>query len=168
MSTINLRDIALHTFGELPAIGQPAPHFALTDIHLETKELKHFTGKGMLLNVYPSIDTHTCFDSVAKFNRAVLAKKNFVVAGISMDLPFTLKRVAAGECFENVVLLSDFRNREFGDLYGLTIADGPLAGLLARAVIILDPDHKVVYRELVQDISNPPSYDAAMAACAAF
>ena len=162
MSTIQLKDMDLHTYGELPKIGQQAPNFLLTATDLTMRSLEDFAGKSILLNIYPSIDTNVCFASVKKFNEATLKNKDTVIACISMDLPFALKRISEGEEFNKVLFLSDFRNREFGDLYGLTIADGPLAGLLARAVIVLDKDHKIIYHELVKEITDQPDYEAAL------
>ncbi len=164
MSTIKVKGNECHTHGQLPAVGETAPDFALCRTDLSVVTLADFAGKPMLINIYPSIDTSVCFESVKQFNKAVSESKGMIVACVSMDLPFALQRIAAGESFEDVLLLSDFRNRDFGDLYGLTIADGPLAGLLARAVIVLDSAHKVVYYELVKDVGNPPNYEAALAA----
>lgn len=163
MSTIHMKKTEMHTYGDLPAIGDAAPDVALTRTDLSTLSLQDFAGKAVLLNVYPSIDTQVCFESVKTFHQAANEHGDVHIACVSMDLPFALSRVQAGEDFKNIELLSDFRNREFGEQYGLTIADGPLAGLLARAVIVLDANHKVVYRQLVEDISNPPDYAAALA-----
>ena len=115
-----------------------------------------------MIDVYPSIETEICFESVKKFQEIAIDNPKIAVLCVSMDLPFTLRRLEQGENFQRVVLLSDFRNREFGDLFGLTIINGPLAGLLARAVIILDRSHHVIYHELVPDISSRPNYQAAL------
>jgi thiol peroxidase len=164
MADIQLKDTPMHTYGDLPKVGQPAPQFIATKPDLTTVSLNDFAGKTVLINVYPSIDTQVCFKSVQKFNETAQQQKEIVILCISMDLPFALKRIAEGESFHNIILLSDYRNREFGELYGLTIADGPLAGLLARAVIVLDEKHHILYHELVKDISNPPNYERALAA----
>lgn len=163
MTDIRLRDISMHTFGELPKIGEIAPNFVVTKSDLATVSLNDFKGKAIIMNVYPSIDTNVCFNSVKKFN-ASHPQKDVVILCISMDSPFALRRIAEGEKLANILFLSDCRNREFGELYGLTIADGPLAGMLARAVIVLDADHRVAYHELVEDVSNPPNYQAALEA----
>lgn len=159
MAIIHLREQSFNTYGNLPEIGAHVPDFVATKIDLSTMSLAEYAGKPVLINVYPSIDTNVCFSSVKKFHESI---KNVIVLCISMDLPFALRRVSEGDNFDNILFLSDFRNREFGDLFGLTIADGPLAGLLARAVIVLDADHKLVYKELVPDISMPPNYKAAL------
>lgn len=159
MAIIHLRTEPFNTHGELPKIGDLAPDFIATKTDLSTVSLSEYAGKPVLINVYPSIDTDICFSSVKKIQTSLNDK--VVKLCISMDLPFALKRVSEGECLKDVILLSDFRNREFGDLFGLSIADGPLAGLLARAVIVLDANHKLVYKELVSDISTPPNYQAA-------
>ncbi len=160
MAIIHLRNEPFHTHGNLPKIGDVVPDFVATKTDLSTVSLSEYAGKPVLINVYPSIDTNVCFTSVKKFQAS--AGNEVVKLFISMDLPFALKRVSEGECLSDVVLLSDFRNREFGDLFGLSIADGPLAGLLARAVIVLNSDHKLVYKELVSDISTPPNYQVAL------
>ena len=162
MTTIHLRDIPMHTFGNLPKIGQAAPNFIATTSELASVSLSDFAGKRVLLNVYPSIDTSVCLGSVKRFNKEAKTGEALIILCISMDLPFALKRIATGEELTDILLLSDFRNREFGELYGLTITDGPLAGLLARAVIALDETHTVTYVELVSDISNPPDYLKAL------
>lgn len=164
MSIIHMKEETLHTFGELPAVGTTAPNFALSDTALATKTLADYQGKSLLINVYPSIDTSVCFESVKKFNEVMADNPDIAVICVSMDLPFALKRIQEGECFNGVTLLSDFRNREFGDHYGLTVADGLLAGLLARAVVVLDAKHHVVYHQLVDEITAPPDYDAALQA----
>jgi thiol peroxidase len=162
MSTICLKDKEMAVYGELPNIGEQAPSFILSDEDLNLVILDDFKNKPLLINIYPSIDTTVCFESVKIFNQQ-LKGKNVGVICVSMDLPFAIKRIHQQGTLEQVTILSDFRNRDFGNLYGVTIANGPLAGLLARAVIVLDSNHKVVYRELVKDISNPPDYKAAIA-----
>jgi thiol peroxidase len=162
METIYLREKQLHTCGNLPEIGSDAPNFIATRLDLSTCSLEDFKNQAILINVYPSIDTKVCFDSVKKFHDAALQKHDIKILCISMDLPFALNRIVSGEHLEKLTFLSDFRNREFGDLFGLTITDGPLAGLLARAVIVLDSNHRTIYQELVSDISNPPNYQAAL------
>ncbi|PJD92936.1 MAG: lipid hydroperoxide peroxidase [Legionella sp.] len=162
MGTIYLKEQRLRTYGELPEIGSEAPDFVATKVDLSTCSLADFKNRAVLINVYPSIDTKVCFDSVKKFQEAAVINHDVAVLCISMDLPFALKRVLQGENLKSITFLSDFRNREFGDLFGVTIVDGPLAGLLARAIIVLDSNHRVIYHELVADVSNPPNYQAAL------
>lgn len=162
MGIICLHEKQIHTYGELPKLGSVAPNFVATRPDLSTCSLEDFKNKALLINVYPSIDTQICFESVKNFQQSTINKQKVEVLCISMDLPFALRRVAEGEKLTGMTLLSDFRNREFGELYGLTIADGSLAGLLARAVIILDSQHHVIYHELVADIAKPPNYQQAL------
>ena len=161
MSIINLREQSMHTYGSLPKVGQAAPNFLLCDINLEDIELKDLSGKNLLINVYPSVDTKICFESVKFFSENLPAYDAHLVC-VSMDLPFSIARVKKALALENAYMLSDFRQRSFGSDYGLTIADGPLSGLLARAVIVISSTGKVLYTELVEDISNPPNYEAAL------
>lgn len=168
MAEIRLRDIPMSTYGILPAVGSKAPNFMATKPDLSTVELDQFMGQPVLINIYPSIDTSVCFNSVKKFSDGVAGNENLLVMCISMDLPFALRRVVDGERINNILFLSDYRNREFGELYGLTIAEGPIAGMLARAVILLDSHHTVLYHELVVDQSQPPNYHAALDAANGF
>ncbi|MFZ4077660.1 MAG: thiol peroxidase [Legionellaceae bacterium] len=162
MNIIQLKDKEMVVYGELPAIGTTAPDFILTDEDLNLVTLDDFKQKALLINIYPSLDTVVCFDSVVKFNQELKDQKIDVIC-VSMDLPFAIKRIHQDGTLTKVRMLSDFRNRDFGHQYGVTIANGPLAGLLARAVIVLDANHTVVYHELVLDISKPPAYDKAIA-----
>ncbi|MDF1756707.1 MAG: thiol peroxidase [Legionellaceae bacterium] len=162
MGTFSLKGQSLHTYGSLPEIGEKAPNFVATKPDLSTVSLEEYANKCVLINVYPSIDTSVCFDSVKTFQKSAGITDNLVTLCISMDLPFALNRIAKGSKLDDIILLSDFRNREFGELFGLTIADGSLAGLLARAVIVLDKNHHVIHSELVSDISSPPDYKAAL------
>lgn len=165
MSDIRIESIPCHTFGEMPKVGELAPEFEATAMDLTMVSLSNFTGKPLLINVYPCIDTGICHQSVLKFDHAFKDRPDVNVLCISMDLPFRLTRIAEGEGIHpNVLLLSDFRNREFGDTYGLTIADGPLAGLLARALLVLDSAHQIVHTELAEDISKPVNYEKALQA----
>lgn len=162
MSEIYCNQDVMHTFGELPELMQPAPNFELTDANLEIKRLNpDYLGKAVLINVYPSLDTAVCFASMEKFQDELL-EKDVALLGVSMDTPFALKRISQKLNFSNITLLSDIKNRYFGSNYGVTIADGPLGGFLARAVFVLDKSHKLIHRELVSDISNPPDYAAAL------
>ncbi len=164
MATIYLKDKEMHTHGELLALGETAIDVPLTKTDLSTITFSDFDGSNLLINVYPSIDTSVCFDSVQQFKKQLPMSSNTKLLCVSMDLPFALQRISEGtKGLEDIIFLSDFRNREFGDRYGLTIADGPLAGLLTRAVILLDSERKLIYKELVRDIANPPNYAEALA-----
>ena len=163
MNAVCLNDKTYHTLHDLPKINQKAPSFTVTKTNLSTVSLDDFNGKSVLINVYPSIDTEVCFGSTQEFQKMAKHTQETIVLCISMDLPFALKRVVKEAKLDNILLLSDFRNREFGDLYGLTITDGPLSGLLARCVIVLDHNHHIIYHELVADIAKPPNYAAAIA-----
>lgn len=158
MVDISVKGKTFHTLHNSPQIGELAPTFVVANTDLCNISLDDFKGQPVLINVYPSIDTSVCFSSVKQF--AEVKKDGVVVLCISMDLPFALRRAADGEKLKNIWLLSDFRNREFGDLYGLTIVDGPLAGLLARSVILLDKNHRIKYIELVENLENAPNYKA--------
>ena len=162
MAQITLRGNPINTVGDLPAVGSPAPAFALTGTDLGTVSLAQFSGKPVLLNIFPSVDTPVCATSVRKFNEQASASGLTVVC-VSKDLPFALSRFCGAEGIENVVSASAFRD-SFGEDYGLTIADGPMAGLLGRAVVVIGADGKVAYAELVPEIAQEPDYDAALAA----
>lgn len=164
MADVKLGGNPLHTNGELPAKGSHAADFSLVNADLGTTSLDHFKGKKLILNIFPSIDTGTCATSVREFNKKASSLENTAVLCISRDLPFAQKRFCGAEGIENVVTLSDFRDGEFGKNYGLELTDGPLKGLHARSVVVLDENHQVVYTELVPDIKDEPNYDAALAA----
>lgn len=158
MATITLKNNAVHTVGQLPAIGSKAPDFELVKTDLSTVSLKDFSGKSLILNIFPSIDTPTCSASVRHFNQEAASLANTVVLCISRDLPFAQARFCGAEGIENVVMLSDFRTGDFGQNYGLTIIDGPLKGLHSRCIVALNSDHQVVYEEQVSEIANEPNY----------
>ena len=162
MAQITLRGNPVHTAGELPAVGAPAPAFALTGTDLGTVSSDQFNGKPLLLNIFPSVDTPVCAASVRKFNERAAAQGLSVVC-VSKDLPFALSRFCGAEGIENVTSASAFRD-SFGEDYGITITDGPMAGLLGRAVVVVGADGKVAYTELVGEIADEPDYDAALAA----
>ncbi|MCU1503085.1 MAG: tpx [Ilumatobacteraceae bacterium] len=151
----------VHTVGELPEIGTPTPAFQLTTGDLSEVGPADFAGKHVVLNIFPSIDTPTCATSVRTFNQRAAALDNTVVLNVSADLPFAQKRFCGAEGIENVQVASSFRS-DFGLKYGVAMADGRLAGLLARAVVVLDPSGDVVYTQLVPEIANEPDYDAAI------
>lgn len=149
--------------GDLPRLGSTAPDFTLTRSDLSDVSLKDYTGKTVVLNIFPSIDTPVCAMSVRKFNAEIGKTDNAAVLCISADLPFAHARFCGAEGLDHVVSASTFRSPGFGDAYGMHITNGPLAGLMARAVVVIDGQGKVVYRQLVEDISQEPDYDAAMA-----
>lgn len=161
METTHFQGAPIHTAGEIPAVGTQAPDFCLTKTDLSNVTLDELKGKVVVLNIFPSVDTPVCAASVRKFNVEATQYPDTVVLCISMDLPFAQARFCAAEGIDNVVVASAFRSPEFAKEYGLEMVDGPLKGLLARAVIILDKDHKVAYRELVNEITNEPDYAAA-------
>ncbi|ROR34648.1 thiol peroxidase [Inmirania thermothiophila] len=167
MATITLRGTEIHTCGELPAVGARAPDFRLTDAELRDVTLADFAGRRKVLNIVPSLDTPTCATSTRKFNERAAALDNTVVLVISADLPFAQKRFCATEGIERVVPLSMMRSRRFAKDYGVLIEDGPLAGLTARAVVVLDVNDRVLHAELVPEIAQEPDYDAAVAALSA-
>ena len=162
MATIALEGNEIHTVGELPAAGTTAPAFTLTNGELAEVSLADFAGKKVILNIFPSIDTGVCAESTRRFNAAVNDHKNTVVLCISADLPFAAARFCGAENLNEVITLSTFRNPAFGGDYGVQISDGPIAGLMSRAVVILDESGKVVYTEQVPEITQEPDYDAAL------
>lgn len=164
MANVTLGGNPLHTSGELPVKGSHAADFSLVNGDLGTISLDNYKGKKLILNIFPSIDTGTCAASVREFNKKAAGLENTTVLCISRDLPFAQKRFCGAEGIENVVTLSDFRDGAFGKNYGLELLDGPLQGLHARSVVVLDENHNVVYTELVPDIKDEPNYDSALAA----
>ncbi len=163
MATITLKGNPFPTSGELPAVGSSAPDFALVRTDMAEVKLGTYDGKKKVLNIFPSVDTPVCATSVRVFNQKAAGRGGVVVLNVSADLPFAHKRFCAAEGIENVESLSTFRG-SFAKDYGITIAGGPLAGLCARAVVVLDEKNQVVYRELVPEIAQEPNYDAALAA----
>lgn len=162
MAQITLRGNPINTVGELPEVGSAAPQFSLTGTDLGAVTSDEFNGKPVLLNIFPSVDTPVCGTSVRTFNERAAAEGLSVLC-VSKDLPFAQKRFCGAEGIENVKTASAFRD-SFGEDFGVTIADGPMAGLLARAVVVLGPDQKVAYTELVPEIGQEPDYDAALSA----
>lgn len=161
MAEITLKGNTIHTAGELPAVGTQLPDFTVTDATLQQKTLSDYAGKRKIINIFPSIDTGVCAASARKFNAEAGALHNTVVLNISRDLPFALGRFCAAEGLDNVETLSDFR-QSFGKAYGVEITDGPMQGLLSRAVIVVDADNRVLYTEQVPEITQEPAYDAAL------
>jgi len=164
MAQITLKGSPVHTSGTLPAVGSKAPAFTVAKTDLADVGLQDFTGKKIVLNIFPSIDTPTCATSVRKFNADAGKLPNTAILCISADLPFALKRFCGAEGLEGVTPASDFRNGNFGNAYGVRITDGPLRGLLSRAVVVLDAAGKVVYTEQVPEITQEPDYAKALAA----
>lgn len=164
MADITLKGNPIHTNGELPAVGSSAPDFTLVNKDLANVSLADFAGKKKLLNIVPSLDTAVCATSTQKFNSAMAGKSDAVALVISADLPFAMNRFCGAEGIDNVVSLSMMRSKSFAKDYGMLITDGPLEGLCARAVVVLDEDNKVLYTELVPEIAQEPDYDAALAA----
>ncbi|WP_353181290.1 thiol peroxidase [Parapedobacter lycopersici] len=163
MTTITLKGQPIHTVGKLPAVGTAAVDLTLTAVDLSDKKLSDFSGKYVVLNIFPSINTGVCAASVRKFNEDAANLPNTVVLCISKDLPFAQSQFCGAEGIDRVVMLSDFRS-DFGRQYGVEIADGPMKGLLSRAVVVIDPSGNVVYTEQVPEIAQEPNYDAALAA----
>ncbi|MFO2464259.1 thiol peroxidase [Pseudomonas sp. 15FMM2] len=163
MAQVTLRGNPVQVEGQLPQIGTLAADFSLTAGDLSDASLASFAGKRKVLNIFPSVDTPTCATSVRKFNAQANDLSNTVVLCISTDLPFAQARFCGAEGLENVKNLSDFRDPGFAVDYGVAIADGPLKGLTARAVVVLDEKDKVLHSELVSEIGQEPNYDAALA-----
>jgi thiol peroxidase len=162
MTQITLRGNPINTVGELPAVGSAAPGFTLTGTDLGEVSSENFRGKPVLLNIFPSVDTPVCATSVRTFNERA-AGGGVSVLCVSKDLPFALQRFCGAEGIENVQTASAFRD-SFGEDYGLTMTDGPMAGLLARSVVVIGGDGTITYAELVPDIAEEPDYGAALAA----
>ncbi|MBI4125117.1 MAG: thiol peroxidase [Deltaproteobacteria bacterium] len=162
MAKITLKGNPWNTAGELPKAGAKAPSFKLTKTDLSEVTQADFKGKRIVLNIFPSIDTPVCAASVKNFNERAAALKDTVVLCISKDLPFAQKRFCGAEGLEKVLPLSAFRDNNFGKAYGVQIVDGPLAGLFARAVVVLDPQGKVTHTELVGEIGQEPDYEACL------
>lgn len=153
----------VHTVGDLPEVGSTPPAFTVTGGSLNDVTLDEFAGKALVINIFPSVDTPTCATSVRTFNEKVSSRDDAAVLNVSADLPFAQGRFCAAEGLENVTNGSAFRS-EFGQDYGVTMTDGPLQGLLARAVVVVGADGKVAHTQLVDEIANEPDYDAAFAA----
>ncbi|HHT35208.1 MAG TPA: thiol peroxidase [Bacteroidales bacterium] len=162
MANITFKGNPVHTIGELPDKGSKAPDFKLVKGDLSEAGLADFKGKYVVLNIFPSLDTGVCAASVRRFNKDAATMDNTVVLGISADLPFAAGRFCSTEGIENVVTLSCFRDENFGIDYGLLMTDGPLKGLLARAVVVVNPEGKVIHTELVPEIAQEPDYHSAI------
>ena len=166
MANITLKGNPFHTSGELPAVGATAPDFRLVTADLQDVTLATYKGKTKVLNIVPSLDTAVCAVSARKFNEKAASIRDAVVLVVSADLPFAMKRFCSTEGLHNVLPLSMMRGRNFAKEYGTLITDGPLEGISARAVVVIDANDKVVYTQLVPEIGEEPNYDAALAAIA--
>lgn len=164
MSTVTFKGSKVNVDGQIPAVGSVAPDFTLVKSDLSEVTLKDLKGKTVILNIFPSIDTGTCAASVRRFNKEAASIPGTVILAISADLPFAAGRFCTTEGIDNVHPASVFRNPEFAKAYGVLMADGPLKGLLARTVVVINTEGKVAYTELVPEIADEPNYSAALAA----
>ncbi len=164
MAQVTLKGNPVQTIGNLPAVGEAAPGFTLVDKELQEITLTTYAGQKVVLNIFPSVDTPTCAMSVRRFNADIEKTGNAVAVCASMDLPFAHARFCGAEGLDKVVSASAFRNAEFGRDYGVTITDGPLKGLFARAVVVVDENGRVAYTQLVPEIAEEPDYEAALKA----
>lgn len=163
MADIAFKGNPVHSVGELPAVGAPAPDFEVTGMDLQPVTKADFAGEKLVLNIFPSVDTGVCAMSVRTFNEKAAGLAGTKVLCISRDLPFALGRFCGAEGIDNVVVSSDFRTN-FGETYGVTFTDGPLKGLLSRSIVVIDAEGNVVYTEQVAETTTEPDYDAALAA----
>jgi len=162
MANVKFKGAIVHTNGELPAIGSKAPDFVLTDGELKDHTLKEFHGKRKLISIVPSLDTGVCAISAKKFNDAAKEHPEIFILCVSADLPFAQKRFCHQEDLKNILTLSMLRSKDFASKYGVLLVDSPLAGLASRAVLVLDEQDKVLYHELVQEITQEPNYKKAL------
>ena len=163
MAILTLQGNEINTNGELPKVGSNAPDFMLVNSEMEDVSLTNYQGKKKLLSIVPSLDTPVCATSTKKFDKLAKEKLDTVFITISADLPFAMSRFCKTESVSNVITLSMMRSRNFAKDYGVLITDGPLAGITARAIIVLNETNEVIYSELVSEIANEPDYDAALA-----
>ena len=159
METIYFKGEKCHTSGVFPQVGSKAPYFILTSSSFNDVELNDFKGKCVVLNIFPSLDTDVCAMSVRKFNEMASLLDDVVVICVSMDLPFAAQRFCVAEGIDDVIVASAFRSATFGQKYGVQIVDGLLSGLLARAVVVINEDRRIVYSQLVEEIANEPDYE---------
>lgn len=162
MAQITLKGNPVNTSGNLPSEGSRAPDFSLVKSDLKSLPLSELKGRKIILNIFPSLDTSVCAASVRKFNQLAAGKPNVTVLAVSKDLPFAHGRFCSTEGITSVITLSGFRDSAFGKAYGIDIIDGPLAGLYARSVVVIDENGKVVYTQLVPETTSEPDYDAAL------
>src|SRR5271170_4367432 len=164
MANITLKGNPIHTSGNLPSVGSKAPDFQLVDGELNDRSLKDYKGRRKLISIVPSLDTSTCSISTKKFNEKIKSHPEVTVLVVSADLPFAQKRMCSAENVDNLTPLSMMRSKDFAKSYGVLIENGPLAGICARAVIVLDENDQVVYLQLVPEITQEPDYDKALEA----
>jgi thiol peroxidase len=164
MANITLRGTPIHTNGDLPKVGSKAPDFKLTSGDLKDLALGDYAGKRKVLNISPSLDTSVCATAARKFNDTAGKLGNTVVLLITADLPFAAKRFCTAEGLQNVIPLSLMRDKKFAEDYGVLLVDGPMAGLCARSVVVLDESNKVIHAQLVPETVNEPDYESALAA----
>ena len=162
MAKITLEGKPIHTNGSLPRVGKIAPNFKLVDANLKTHQLKDYLGKRVVLNIFPSVDTGICANSVRTFNKAAAELQNVLVLNISRDLPFSFKAFCAHEKLDNVITLSEFRDANFSDAYQVLIMDGSFEGLMSRAIVVIDEEGKVTYTEQVPEIGHDPNFEEAL------
>ncbi len=162
MAIVTLKGNKLNTIGTLPTIGNTAPSFSLVKNDLSTATLSDYKGKKVVLNIFPSVDTGTCAQSVRQFNKDASNLSNTVVLCISKDLPFAQARFCGAEGIENVEMLSDFKDGSFGESYEVTFTDGPLQNLLSRSIVVLDENGKILHTEQVSETVDEPNYKAAL------
>lgn len=162
MANVTLGATPVETIGNLPAVGSKAPDFKLTDIDLSDQSYSDFEGSRLVLNVFPSVDTGTCAQSIRTFNEKASQLDNTKVLCISKDLPFAMARFCGAEGIENVVSLSDYKTGKFGKDYGLTFTTGAFETLLSRCIVVIDKDGTVLHTEQVSEIADEPNYEAAI------
>lgn len=158
MALITVKGTPIKITGNLPPVGSQAPDFTVTKTDLSDIHLKNYCGKRIILNIFPSLDTKTCASAMLQFNEIAAKYKDILILCISADLPFAQKRFCTAEHLDNIHPVSTFRHPDFGDVYGVTITEGELSGLLARSIIFLDETGKVIYTQLVKEITNEPNY----------
>jgi len=162
MAEITLQGNKINTNGDVPKVGSAAPDFVLVDSDLNDISLSNYDGKNIILNIIPSLDTPVCQKSTKIFNEKASSLSDVVVLAVSADLPFAMKRFCSAESIESVKPMSMMRSRNFAKDYGVLLIDGPLSGITARAVVVIDKDKKIIHSELVQEIANEPNYEAAL------
>lgn len=164
MAQVTLKGNPINISGSIPAIGSKAPGFQLTKMDLSDVKLEAFAGKKIILNIFPSVDTAVCASSVRKFNEKASSLSNTVVLCVSADLPFAFSRFCGAEGLKDVIPVSEYKKHAFGEDYGVRLQEGPLAGLLARSIVVLNESGNVVYTELVPEITHEPDYEKALEA----
>jgi thioredoxin-dependent peroxiredoxin len=164
MAQTIFREKVVNTNGNLPVVGSQAPDFTLTGIDMKDVSLKDFSGKNLVLNIYPSVDTGTCATSTREFNKRAASFNDTAILCISKDLPFAFRRFCGAEGIDKVFTLSDYKHKGFSEDYGMELLDGAFQGLFARAIVVIGKDGKVKHTELVPKINDEPNYDAALKA----